>query len=110
MCDGAGRRDGDGYFWLGQDREGLSSRKVRKGGGGGGGGIPRAEIFLLTAATIQSKRRAYRFLASESLASAAAAGERRVVMRSPPMISMDLVVRAVSSRLSLTWQQSRQTH
>ena len=71
--------------------------------------IPSAEIFLLTAATIQSKRRAYRFLASESLASAAAAGERRVVMRSPPMISIDLVVRAVSRRLSFTWAPRHRT-
>ena len=59
-------------------------------------GSPRAEIFLLMAATSQSNSLAYRFLARASLLSEAAVASRDLMKRSPT-VSIARVVSAVSS-------------
>ena len=66
-----------------------------------------ADIFLLMAATSQSKSLAYRFLAKASLDTDEAAASRFLTIRSP-MVSMARVVSAVISWSGVTYTKSMQ--
>ena len=66
-----------------------------------------ADIFLLMAATSQSKSLAYRFLAKASLDTDEAAASRFLTIRSP-MVSMARVVSAVISWSGVTYTKSVQ--